>query len=556
MLKNKKYLIIDDFETAIAIMRTMLNSANVTNDDIDSTTDSMKAIRLLANHKYDVVLCDYNMRHHIDGGLIFDEVKQRKLIPSDAVFICVTGDNSEAVVTHFIELELDDYLLKPFRFSEFIGRIERVVIRKTELSGLLQSVENKDYQSGLDFCAIYRGLYPNYSGYINRINGDCLLRLKRHNDARIFYEQACKNTELAWPQIGLGQALQGLGELDKAESIFQKILTKHPKQPLARRSLAHCMMMRNETPQALAQFNILHKVNPANPLRELIIANLYAVLQEHEKAAYGYQRFIAKVTGTSRYSSGITVNISISLLLASLYTYDNKEHADLVNEARHNIYELNSDMEKAAVEPDTELSILTGFGILACLEGDIKNCFIVASKIETDSREVTDFYTVLNMARLYGFCGMPDLYEKAMLQARKLCGQTDDDVLMLSLVKLLDSCQKQIKQRLKNGKKLTATALVHRQNNRANQAAEDAYKAFTMVPFHFQPCLLILELTALSTPAMLSPAETRDILESCYWVYCNDKRPSYDEKKRAKELFDMAIVRVGKVVHKKMVSTA
>ncbi|MGF1760498.1 response regulator [Photobacterium sagamiensis] len=544
MLKNKKYLIIDDSHMAISLMRSMLNNAHITNDYIDSTMDSLKAIRLLANHKYDVVLCDYNMRHHIDGGLIFDEVKQRKLIRGDAVFLCVTGDNTQQVVTHFIELELDDFLLKPFRFYEFIERIEKVIMRKTAISELLLAIDKKDYQSALDLCDSYREPYPQYLGYINRIYGDCLLRLKRHNDARLFYEQACKNTDHVWPQIGLGQALQGLGELRKAENIFQKILAKHPKQPIARRSLAHCKMVSDEIPQALEQFNLLHKVNPANPLRELIIANLYAATQDHEKAALGYQRFITKVTGTSRYSSGVSVNIPVSLLLSSLYTDGNKDRADLVNEARHHIYELTAEVEKAAIEPDVELSSLTGFGILACLEGDIQNCFIIASKIETDSSEVMDFYTVLNMARLYGFCGMPELYEKAMLQARKLCGQTDDDVLMLSQVKLLDGCQEEIHQRLRRGKQLTETALEHRLNNRANQAMEDAYKAFTMVPFHFQPCQLILELTALATPSKLSLTEVRDILESCYWVYCNDNRPSYDEKKRANELFNLAMARV------------
>ena len=551
ILKNKKYLIIDDYNTAISIMRTMLNDAQIKNDNIDSTTDSMKAIRLLASHKYDVVFCDYNMHHHIDGGLIFDEIKQRKLIPSDAVFICITGDPSEAVVTHFIELELDDFLLKPFCFSTLIKRLKKVVTRKKKLSKLLLAVENKDYQLGLDLCDSYKERYPNYLSYINRINGDCLLRLKRHNDAKLFFENASKNTRDTWPQIGLGQSLQGLGELSKAEIVFQKILVEHPKEPLARKGLAHCMMEIKEIEQALVQFNILHKINPENPLRELIIANLYAAIQNHEKAAYGYHKFINKVAGTSRYSTGIAVNVSVSLLLASLYTDDNKKHATLVNEARYLIYEIDSNEKKITIEPNTELSLLIGFGILACLDGDIKNSFTVASKIEARCCEVTDFYTALNIARLYSFCGMPKLYGKVMLQAKKLSGQTDDDILMLSQIKLLEGCQEEIKRRLENGKELTLSASINRQNNLLNQALKDAYKAFYMVPFNFPSCLLIIELTALSTSSMLTPPEIMSIIRSCYWICSHDRRVNQNrnEKKRVTELFHIAKKKIKNVAY-------
>ncbi|MGF1874979.1 hypothetical protein L4D77_06540 [Photobacterium frigidiphilum] len=68
-------------------------------------------------------------------------------------------------------------------------------------------------------------------------------------------------------------------------------------------------------PEALEQFHLLHKVNSANPLRELIIANLYAVLQQHKKAAIGYLHFIKKVTGISRYSFGVYSNFCANYFL-------------------------------------------------------------------------------------------------------------------------------------------------------------------------------------------------------------------------------------------------
>ncbi|MCW8331204.1 response regulator [Photobacterium sp. SDRW27] len=547
MITGKKYLLIDDSNTAISIMRSMLNTSGVSNDSIDSTMDSLKAIRLLAQHNYDVVICDYNMRHHIDGGLIFDEVKQRKLLSSDGVFLCVTGDNSQQVVTHFIELEPDDYLIKPFSAIVFIERIEMVLERKSALYALLLAVDNKEYDTAIDLCHRYRQSYPMYKGYIDRINGDCLLRAERHKEARLFYAEACKNYDHLWPQIGFGQALKGLGELKKAEAVFQEILAKYPKQPIARKHLAGCLIASDRVPEALEQFNLLHKVNSANPLRELIIANLYAVVKQHKKAAIGYQRYTDKVTGTCRYSSGISANISVSLMLASIYTEDNTEYSELVNEARHNIYEQKTYGESDQERYESEISAMVGVAILACLHGEIEDCFTIVSKINLQEQPIDDYYTVLNVARLYGFCGMPEQYEHTMQIARELCGKADDDVLVQSQVKLLEACHTEINQRLKEGGELVEQAFEKRNNNQATGAIEDAYRAFHMVPFHYKLCFLILELTALATPSFLTASEIKGVIASCDWVYRNDTRPSLEEVKRAKALYEMALERVDKM---------
>ncbi|WP_064604925.1 tetratricopeptide repeat-containing response regulator [Photobacterium sp. J15] len=547
MLSGKKFLLIDDCNTAISLMRSMLNMSGISNDNIDSTMDSMKAIRLLANHSYDIVICDYNMRHHIDGGLIFDEVIQRKLLPSDGVFICVTGDNTQQVVSHFIELEPDDYLIKPFSAAIFIERIEMVTRRKSALYPLLLALDNKDYRTAIGLCKRYRDELPKYKGYIDRINGDCLLRSEQHEEARQFYEEACKNNDHLWPRIGFGQALKGLGKLKEAEAVFEEILAKHPKQPLARKHLAGCLIEGDRIPEALEQFKLLHKVNSANPMRELIIANLYAALQQHEKAAIGYQRFTAKVTGTNRYSSGAAGNVAVSLMLASLYTSNNDEHTDLLKEARHNLHEHNSNIETEKERYESEVSGLTSVAILACLHGEIEDCFSIVNRIDLQKKPVDDYYTALNVARLYGFCGMPDKYEQTMQTARKLCARADDAILIQSQVKLMEACHAEINHRLKEGSALVEKAFELRSNNQAREAIEYAYRAFHMVPYHYKLCFLILELTALATPSFLKASEIKEIISSCNWVFQNDTRPDGDQLERAKELYRVALARVEKM---------
>jgi len=545
MANKKRYLIIDDCATSISLVRWILNNLGISNNYIDSTTDSLKSIRLLAQHNYDVVICDYNMNHHIDGGLILDEIKRRKLLTHDAVFICMTGDSTESVVTHFIELEPDDFLLKPFRSIEFVLRIQAAEKRKIVIAPVLAAIDKKDYQEALRLCTKLKAEHSPYLSYIDRIYGDCLLRLKRHNEALEFYEKSCENSYNTWAEIGLGQTYQALGDLGKAEDIFKQILTKHPKQPLARQHLANCMIISDRLPDAIAEFNIAHKINPANPHRELVIANLYTALSKHDKATVGFQRFITKVMDTSRYSHGIAMNVSISSLLSSLYIEDVQQQDDLVNLAKHKIYELNEIAQKCNTDPDMAFNILPALGILSYVSGDIKNALAVAYEIHHKNNQVVDFYTEINIARLYGLCGIPDFYDESILRAQYLCKGTDDDILMLSQIKMLDGTQKEIQQRLEEGKQLSEKALLQRKNNDANRAIKNAYKAFYCIPFHYNNCKLIIELAALSTPPPSQSAidihKNESILKSCYWIYENDNRPSTEEKRHNYELFELAM---------------
>lgn len=544
MANKKRYLIIDDCTTAISLVRWILNNAGISNHYIDSTTDSLKSIRLLAQHNYDVVICDYNMNHHIDGGLILDEVKRRKLLTHDAVFICMTGDSSESVVTHFIELEPDDFLLKPFRSIELVFRIQAAEKRKIIIAPVLAAIDKKNYQEALRLCKKLKAEHSPYLSYIDRIYGDCLLRLKRHNEALEFYEKSCENSHNTWAEIGLGQTYQALGDLGKAEDIFKQILAKHPKQPLARQHLANCMIVNDRLPDAIAEFNIAHKINPANPHRELVIANLYTALSQHNKATVGFQRFITKVMDTSRYSHGIAMNVPISSLLSSLYIEDVQQQDDLVNLAKHKIYELSEIAQKCNADPDMEFNILPTLGILSYVSGDIKNALTVAYEIHHKNEHAVDFYTEINIARLYGLCGIPDFYDEAISRAQYLCKGTDDDILMLSQVKMLDGTQKEIQQRLEEGKQLSEKALLQRKNNDANRAIKNAYKAFYRIPFHYSNCKLIIELAALSTPPPQSAIDihkNESILKSCHWIYENDNRPSTEEKRHNHELFELAM---------------
>ncbi|MEZ9549553.1 response regulator, partial [Vibrio crassostreae] len=152
MFFEKSIFIIDDSQVFVSLLKSMLIRFGFKNENIDSTTESEKALRILKNNSFDIVFCDYNMNHHIDGALILDEIKTKKLLKNSSVFICLTGDNSLSVINYFIELEPDDYLIKPFKANDLIDRLKKVMNRKEVLHPLISLVDNKKFSSAISLC--------------------------------------------------------------------------------------------------------------------------------------------------------------------------------------------------------------------------------------------------------------------------------------------------------------------------------------------------------------------------------------------------------------------
>ncbi|BDY05917.1 response regulator [Ferrimonas sp. YFM] len=538
MLTQKRYLIIDDSTTFVALARSILLDAGVGNDNIHSTLDSLKAFRLLVQHQFDVVLCDYNMGSNIDGGLILDEIRQRRLLSPQGVFFCITGDSSKEVVTHFIEMEPDDYLTKPFRYQDLIERLKVAIKRKEALYPLLQALENRAWQTVVDLTDHYLDRHPEFAQYLHRVHGDCLLRMRRHQDALEFYREQAQLTEQCWPIIGMGQALQGLGELEAAEQMFARALANDPANPVAQRTLAACILAKDDYPRALKQFQELHQLSPANPLRMLVIANLFAILGQQDNAAIHYEKYIDKVKDTNRYTLGLHIHTYLCLLFAT-YRCDNpKRRQLLLNEARHRLTGLAQRSEEQEEDHSPHPGFQLAAGLFAMLEGKVELGFHSAAKL-TDRLDELEFHLLLDAARLFGLCGLPREYRRCLEQARQCCESVDDDTVMLSQVKLLMAVKTETEERLQEGSRLAESAQLLRQRPQA--ALEQAVSAFASVPFLPALSLLLLELLGSESPSWMEPAQRQTMLDGCLWLYQHDSRTTAEQKSQATRLYQKAL---------------
>lgn len=119
-----KILLVEDDPSLLALIRKGFAEQNY---EVTAAMDGNTALTMLDNHVFDVVVLDI-MLPDINGLEVCRRIRAAKnYIP--VIMLTALGSN-ENIVTG-LDLGADDYLVKPFKFSELEARVRAVARRAT-----------------------------------------------------------------------------------------------------------------------------------------------------------------------------------------------------------------------------------------------------------------------------------------------------------------------------------------------------------------------------------------------------------------------------------------
>src|SRR5437879_5861219 len=117
-----RILIVEDESKTAAYLSDGLKSSGYI---VNIAQDGKEGLFLANEHEYDLIILDV-MLPKLDGWAVITEV--RRLYPEVRVLFLTARDAIQDRVKGF-ELGADDYLIKPFSFSELLGRIKALLRR-------------------------------------------------------------------------------------------------------------------------------------------------------------------------------------------------------------------------------------------------------------------------------------------------------------------------------------------------------------------------------------------------------------------------------------------
>jgi DNA-binding response OmpR family regulator len=122
---GERILIVDDEPGVVDVLVYSLDAAGFATS---VAIDGPSALRMALTHRPDLVLLDV-MLPGLDGLAVCREIRAASSTP----IILLTARGGEADRVAGLELQADDYVVKPFSTRELIARI-RTVLRRSELT--------------------------------------------------------------------------------------------------------------------------------------------------------------------------------------------------------------------------------------------------------------------------------------------------------------------------------------------------------------------------------------------------------------------------------------
>jgi len=277
-LASKTYLVIDDFADMRSMLRSMLVAYGVTN--IEMVGNGKDAIKMLDKKTYDVVLCDYNLGEGKDGQQVLEEGKDKGLIPYSTAFLMITAENTMEMVMGAVEYLPDEYLSKPFNKDMLRSRLEKVIVRKDDLHGIVKLFKKERFEDALALCDDKIAQKPRNLTELLKLKAEVLMRSGRYAEAGAIYESVLAKRDAPWAMLGLGKVHYHSQEYAEAKVVFHKIINGNKTHMEAYDWLAKTAVALGDQKQALDVLATATEISPKSIVRQMELGNL--ALKEKE----------------------------------------------------------------------------------------------------------------------------------------------------------------------------------------------------------------------------------------------------------------------------------
>jgi len=299
-LKNKYILIVDDFAGMRTMLRNML--APYRPEHIAEANSGEEALKLIQEHDFDIILCDYNLGLGKDGQQVLEEIKERELLPYSSIYVMTTAENTSEMVMGAVEYSPDDYLSKPFTKEVLIARLKKLIKRKSSLKKISVATQQRDYEAAINFCDEQLSGEPINRFELLKIKAELLLRINEYDAVEDLVKSILEEREIPWALLYLGQAHYFRSKYDDARFIFEDLIDDYPNYLFAHDWLVKLHRANENYTEAQS---ILEKATIKSPKaikRQQILAEVSYQNEDYDTSEASYKRITR--TGKSSYYMG------------------------------------------------------------------------------------------------------------------------------------------------------------------------------------------------------------------------------------------------------------
>lgn len=311
-LPRKHVLVVDRHPAARDSLRLMLSSLGIS--AVVGVASGGEVLRQVASSNFDIILSDYSLEDGRDGQQLLEELRLKRLIPLETVFIVVTGERSYQSVVSVAELVPDDYVIKPFTADQLHARILKAVYRKNFLGPVYRKLDGGAYAGALNACDQLLDSASPFGLDLLHLKGEILNMLGRFEEAEAIFRDLLAGRILPWAQMGLATALHGRKASDEAAALVQSVVREHPQYLSAYDFLAALHEENGELAQAQQVLQRAAIMSPKNATRQRIVGDIALRNGDLDAAEKAYSKVIERHGSSSLKQIDDYTNLSRVLL--------------------------------------------------------------------------------------------------------------------------------------------------------------------------------------------------------------------------------------------------
>ncbi len=221
-----KVLVIDDNTLVLDALKHTLYNMDIR--EVRCAQNAYFGLQLCSEMKFDIIICAFNVKSDKDGFHLLEELKFKGYVTKTTVLIFLCTETKESLVNSIIELQPDDFWVKPLQPFKVQQRLLQTLKIKNQLFNIYQALDQREFSKVIYYAdrhLLNKKLAPFHPNIL-RMKGTALLSLLEYKEAENFYKELLNTYKYSWVYIGYARSLLKQGRIEDIEDLIKKLVDK------------------------------------------------------------------------------------------------------------------------------------------------------------------------------------------------------------------------------------------------------------------------------------------------------------------------------------------
>ena len=219
-------LVIDGQSLVHDVIKSALVELGI--KEVRSAENAYFALRLCEQMDFDILMVAFDVKSDKDGFNLLEEMKFKGFVKKTTTVIFLSADTSSELVNCVVELQPNDFWVKPLLQQKVKQRIQQILAIKRKLYRLQYCVDHNEYNTAIYYAErqLQDPSLENYYPHINRLIGECLINLHEFSEAETFYKNLSKQYKYAWVMVGLARSILKQDKLEEGMALTDQLIER------------------------------------------------------------------------------------------------------------------------------------------------------------------------------------------------------------------------------------------------------------------------------------------------------------------------------------------